>query len=73
MLTRLPRQINFEMCCKAQLLADAARRPDDPMVVAGPEEIASTKAEMGTPEMGWFSLAAYIEEEEYASQGDHKL
>ncbi|GMK59774.1 hypothetical protein CspeluHIS016_0803800 [Cutaneotrichosporon spelunceum] len=66
-------QINFEMCCQAQLLADAARRPGDPVVEAGPEEIASTKAEMGTPEMGWFSLAAYIEEEEWHSQGDHKL
>ncbi|BEI93501.1 uncharacterized protein CcaverHIS019_0511290 [Cutaneotrichosporon cavernicola] len=66
-------QINFEMCCQAQLLADAARRPDDPVVEAGPDEIASTKAEMGTPEMGWFSLAAYIEEEEWHSQGDHKL
>lgn len=67
------RQINFEMCCKAQLLADAARRPTDPMVEAGPEEIAATKAEMGTPEMGWFSLAAYVEEEEEHSQGKHKL
>ncbi|WVQ95298.1 hypothetical protein IAU59_002393 [Kwoniella sp. CBS 9459] len=65
-------QINFEMCCQAQLLADAARRPTDPIVEAGPEEIASTKAEMGTPEMGWFSLAAYIEEEEYHSNGAHK-
>jgi len=61
------------MCCKAQLLADAARRADDVMVVAGPEEIAATKAEMGTPEMGWFSLAAYVEEEEWHSNGDHKL
>lgn len=67
------RQINFEMCCQAQLLADAARRPNDPMVEAGSEEIASSKAEMGTAEMGWFSLAAYIEEEEWHSQGDHKL
>ncbi|WOO83193.1 Decarboxylase NovR [Vanrija pseudolonga] len=66
-------QINFEMCCQAQLLADAARRPTDPIVEAGPEEIASTKAEMGTPEMGWFSLAQYIEDEEYYSQGEHKL
>ncbi|WWD19994.1 hypothetical protein CI109_104467 [Kwoniella shandongensis] len=65
-------QINFEMCCQAQLLADAARRPTDELVVAGPEEIASTKAEIGTPEMGWFSLAAYVEEEEYHSQGAHK-
>ncbi|OCF41069.1 hypothetical protein I317_05080 [Kwoniella heveanensis CBS 569] len=65
-------QINFEMCCQAQLLADAARRPTDPVVEAGPEEIASTKAEMGTPEMGWFSLAAYMEEEEYHSNGAHK-
>ena len=71
-LTPLDRQINFEMCCHAQLLADAARRPSDPLVQAGPEEIASTKAEMGSPEMGWFSLAAYVEEEERASQGEHK-
>lgn len=61
------------MCCHAQLLADAARRPGDPVVEAGPEEIAASKAEMGTPEMGWFSLAALIEDEEYFSQGDHKL
>jgi hypothetical protein len=67
------RQINYEMCCHAQLLADAARRPTDPLIEAGPDEIASTKAEMGTPEMGWFSLAAYIEEEEQASGGEHKL
>jgi hypothetical protein len=61
------------MCCQAQLLVDAARRPTDPVVEAGPEEIASTKLEIGSPEMGWFSLAAYIEEEEYHSQGAHKL
>ncbi|KAK8849374.1 hypothetical protein IAR55_004706 [Kwoniella newhampshirensis] len=65
-------QINFEMCCQAQLLADAARRPTDQLVTAGPDEIASTKQEMGSPEMGWFSLAAYVEEEEYHSQGAHK-
>jgi len=41
-------------------------------VFAGAEEIASTKAEIATPEMGWFSLAAYIEEEEWHSQGHHK-
>jgi hypothetical protein len=61
------------MCCQAQLLADSARRPTDPIVQAGPDEIASTKAEMGTPEMGWFSLAAYVEEEERHSCGEHKL
>ncbi|OCF57850.1 hypothetical protein L486_05315 [Kwoniella mangroviensis CBS 10435] len=66
-------QINFEMCCHAQLLADAARRPTDPVVEAGPEEIASTKREMGSSEMGWFSLAAYIEEEEYHSGGRHSF
>ena len=66
-------QLSFEMSCHAQLLADAARRPGDKMIVAGPEQIASTKAEMGTPEMGWFSLAAYIEEEEFYSGGHHKL
>ncbi|WRT68779.1 uncharacterized protein IL334_005759 [Kwoniella shivajii] len=65
-------QINFEMCCQAQLLADAARRPTDPVIEAGPDEIASTKREMGSSEMGWFSLAAYIEEEEYHSNGQHK-
>lgn len=67
------RQINFEMCCHAQLLHDAARREGDQVVHAGPEEIASTKAEMGTGEMGWFSLAAYIEEEEWHSNGHHKM
>jgi hypothetical protein len=68
----MTRQINFEMCCQAQLLHDAAKRPTDQVVFAGPEEIASTKAEIATPEMGWFSLAAYIEEEEWHSQGHHK-
>lgn len=67
------RQINFEMCCHAQLLHDAARRESDQVVHAGPEEIASTKAEMGTSEMGWFSLAAYIEEEEWYSKGHHTM
>lgn len=66
------RQINFEMCCQAQLLHDAAKRDTDKVVSAGAEEIASTKAEIGTPEMGWFQLAAYIEEEEWHSQGRHK-
>lgn len=67
------RQINFEMCCKAQLLADAARRQTDRLVFAGATEILSTKKEMGSPEMGWFSLAAYIEEEEHHSNGTHRL
>jgi hypothetical protein len=66
------RQINFEMCCQTQLLHDAAKRSTDNVVFAGADEIASTKAEIGTPEMGWFSLAAYIEEEEWHSQGHHK-
>lgn len=65
-------QLSFEFSCQAQLLADAARRSTDELIVAGPEEIASTKAEMGTAEMGWFSLAAYIEEEEFFSNGHHK-
>jgi hypothetical protein len=67
-----PRQINFEMCCQAQLLADAARRPTDPIVEAGPEEIASTKAEMGTPEMGWFSLAS-TSRTRSTTRREHKL
>jgi hypothetical protein len=62
----------IEMCCQTQLLHDAAKRSTDNVVFAGAEEIASTKAEIGTPEMGWFSLAAYIEEEEWHSQGHHK-
>jgi len=61
------------MCCKAQLIADAALRPGETLLGVGPEEMTSTKAEMGTPEMGWLSLAAYIEEEEWHSQGDHRL
>jgi hypothetical protein len=69
----LHRQINFEMCCHAQLLADAARRPTDPIVTAGPDEIASTKAELSSSEMGWFQLAGYVEEEEEWSGGKHKL
>lgn len=66
-------QLSFEFSCQAQILADSARRSTDELIVAGPEEIASTKAEMGTAEMGWFSLAAYIEEEEFYSNGHHKL
>lgn len=61
------------MCCQAQLLHDAARREGDKVVYAGMEEITSTQAEIGTPEMGWFSLAAYVEEEEWHSKGHHKM
>lgn len=67
------RQINFEMCCHAQLLADSALRKGESLISAGPEEIASTKAEIGSAEMGWFCLKAYEEEEEWFSKGDHKL
>lgn len=67
------RMINYEQCCKAQLLADAARRPDDKIEFIGKEEIEATKAEVGTPEMGWFQLAPAIEDELYYSQGDHAL
>ncbi|KIY64052.1 arad-like aldolase/epimerase [Cylindrobasidium torrendii FP15055 ss-10] len=65
--------INFDMCCKAQLLADAALRPGEEYVVASEAHILASKHEMGSPEMGWFSLAAYIDEEEHHSQGAHKL
>lgn len=61
------------MCCKAQLLADAALRPGEAFTMAGEAEILSTKDEMGSAEMGWFSLAAYVEEEEAHSQGAHRL
>lgn len=61
------------MCCKAQLLADAALRNGESFQTAGLGEILSTKEEMGSPEMGWFSLAAYVEEEEERSKGRHKL
>ncbi len=60
------------MCCQAQLLVDAAKRPGDAIATPGPAEIASTQREIGTPEMGWFCMAAYIEEEEAASGGDHR-
>ena len=79
----MPRQLNFEMCCKAQLLVDASAgritNADGttslpPHVVrVGDDECRSTKAEVGAAEMGWFCMSPYIEDELWASQGDHLL
>jgi hypothetical protein len=75
------RQISFEHCCKAQLLLDSAlgRHPDGsgalhPSVVpVGDAEVEHSKAEMGMPETGWFSMSPYIEDMEWESKGDHLL
>jgi ribulose-5-phosphate 4-epimerase/fuculose-1-phosphate aldolase len=73
-------QISYEMCCKAQLLVDAAsHRPSglagaalpNGVVRVGDDECASTKLEIGTAEMGWFCMAPYIEDEMWESKGDH--
>ncbi|KAJ3886155.1 class II aldolase/adducin N-terminal [Lentinula edodes] len=66
-------QISFEMCAKAQILADSALRPGDKFVFAKEKNILDTREEIGSPEMGWFCLAAYVEEEEWYSKGDHTL
>ncbi|KAJ3819547.1 class II aldolase/adducin N-terminal [Lentinula raphanica] len=66
-------QISFEMCAKAQILADSALRPGEKFVFAEEQNILDTREEIGTPEMGWFCLAAYVEEEEWHSRGEHKL
>ncbi|KAJ3782200.1 class II aldolase/adducin N-terminal [Lentinula aff. detonsa] len=66
-------QINFEMCAKAQILADSALRPGEKFVFAQEQNILDTREEIGSPEMGWFCLAAYVEEEEWHSKGEHKL
>ncbi|KAJ3849640.1 class II aldolase/adducin N-terminal [Lentinula lateritia] len=66
-------QISFEMCAKAQILADSALRPGEKFVLAKEKNILDTREEIGSPEMGWFCLAAYVEEEEWYSKGDHTL
>lgn len=75
-------QISYEMCCKAQLLVDAAtgrpageagREMPPGVVRVGDEECRSTKEEIGTSEMGWFCMNPYIEDEMWESKGDHLL
>ncbi|KAK4685104.1 hypothetical protein P7C73_g5052, partial [Tremellales sp. Uapishka_1] len=71
-------QINYEMCCKAQLLVDAATQRTgsamaDTVIRVGDVECESTKLEVGSSEMGWFCLAPYIEDEEWEAKGDHRL
>ncbi|ORY28976.1 class II aldolase/adducin N-terminal [Naematelia encephala] len=71
-------QLNYEMCCKSQLLLDAAtHRPGAAMapnvIRVGDEECASTKEEIGSSEMGWFCFGPYIEDEIWESKGDHLL
>jgi len=60
------------MCCKAQILSDSMGRSAEAIRV-GDEECASTREEIGTPEMGWYSMGPYIEDEIWSSQGDHLL
>lgn len=75
-------QISYEMCCRAQLLVDAAtgrpageagREMPPGVVRVGDEECRSTKEEIGTSEMGWFCMNPYIEDEMWESKGDHLL
>jgi hypothetical protein len=75
-------QISYEMCCRAQLLVDAAsHRSSGPagvdlpqgVIRVGDEECEGTKQELGTAEMGWFSMGPYIEDEIWESKGDHLL
>jgi len=71
-------QIWYEMLCKSQLLFDSATHRSGPEFPAGAirvgdEELAATKAELGTPEMGWFQMGPYIEEEMWHSRGEHLL
>ncbi len=73
--------MNYEMCCKSQLLLDAATHrqassnpslngnsstastlPAD-VVLVGDEECRSTKEEIGSSPMGWFSFGPYIEDD----------
>lgn len=63
----------FIVCAKAQILADSALRPGEKFVFAEKNNILETRDEIGSPEMGWFCLAAYVEEEEWYSKGEHKL
>ncbi|KAE9387976.1 arad-like aldolase/epimerase [Gymnopus androsaceus JB14] len=66
-------QMGFEMCAKAQILADSALRVDEKFIFAEENNILATREELGKPEFGWFSLAPYVEEEEWRSKGEHKL
>jgi hypothetical protein len=68
--------MSYEMCCRAQLLFDSAanrsgREFPSGGVLVGDEESISTRAEIGTSEMGWFQMGPYIEDEMWASRGEH--
>lgn len=66
------------MCCKAQLLFDAAAGRNGPAfpphaVEIGEEEVQATKEELGTSEMGWFQMGPYIEDELWEAKGEHLM
>lgn len=71
--------LNFEMCCRAQLLLDAAvgrtptgKLPEARVSIIGETEREFTKEEAGSPEMGWLSFAPYYEDLEWETN-DFKL
>ncbi|RPB13839.1 class II aldolase/adducin domain-containing protein [Morchella conica CCBAS932] len=72
--------LNFEMCCRAQLLFDSAvgrnqtgKIPEESRVkIIGGTEREFTKFEMGSPEMGWLNFAPYYEDLEWETKGDFK-
>ncbi|KAK4684500.1 hypothetical protein P7C73_g5677, partial [Tremellales sp. Uapishka_1] len=71
-------QINFEMCCKAQLILDAAvgrsgSTLPTSVIAVGEEECESTKIEIGTSEMGWFAMGPYIQDELWEAKGSHLM
>jgi len=64
--------LSFEMCCHAQLLADAALAPGQKPLFVSDEARTYTAREIGSPEMGWLSFAGYYEREEFESGGEFK-
>lgn len=73
--------LSFEMCCRAQLLLDAAvgrnqtgKIPEESRVkIIGEVEREFTKEEAGSPEMGWLSFTPYYEDLEWETNGEFKL
>lgn len=73
--------LSFEMCCRAQLLLDAAvgrnsvgGLPEDARVkIIGETEREFTKKENGSPEIGWLGFAPYYENLEWETNSDFKL
>lgn len=61
--------VNFEMCAQAQMLIEAIGK-SPPEVNA--EEREYTKKEIGSPEMGYLSFAAYIEQIDALTKGEYR-